>query len=211
MIGEVQVPKLYLNRETIELGKIYAGIQEKVDGEHGKYKGQGLELVNYGNLPVTFRWEEVNDHSRAVAKFEPRRGTIPPKSKVKINFELTMYIGGQIDELFLCDVEDMELPLGFIVKADAFGLNVAYMTTEEQTLTSTMSGFDAQSNAEMERSIYGAMNKLQLISFTNCRINKPTHIKFLIKNLSGIKTKFKLNAANFEPISHTAPQQKTEI
>lgn len=42
-----------------------------------------------------------------------------------------MYIGGQIDELFMCDVEDMEMPLGFIVKADAFGLNVAYMTSEE--------------------------------------------------------------------------------
>lgn len=48
-----------------------------------------------------------------------------------------MYIGGQIDELFMCDVEDMELPLGFIVKADAFGLNVAYMTTEEQVFSST--------------------------------------------------------------------------
>ena len=88
-------------------------------------------MVNFGNLPVTFKWEEVNDASRAVAKFEPKRGTIPPKSKVKINFELTMFIGGEIDELFLCDVEDMEMPLGFIVKADAFGLNVAYMTTEE--------------------------------------------------------------------------------
>jgi hypothetical protein len=131
VLGEVQVPKLALNRETIELGKIYAGIKETIDGEHGKYKGKGLELVNYGNLPVTFKWEEVNDSSRAIAKFEPKRGTIPPKSKVKVNFELTMYIGGEIDELFLCDVEDMEMPLGFIVKADAFGLNVAYMTTEE--------------------------------------------------------------------------------
>ena len=117
------MPKLCLNRETIELGKIYAGIKENIDGEHGKYKGKGLELVNFGNLPVTFKWEEVNDASRAIAKFEPKRG--------KINFELTMFIGGEIDELFLCDVEDMEMPLGFIVKADAFGLNVAYMTTEE--------------------------------------------------------------------------------
>jgi hypothetical protein len=50
----------------------------------------------------------------------------------------------------------------------------------------------------MEKSIYGSMNKLQIV-------------KFLIKNLSGIKTKFKLNAAAFEPLAHVAPTQKTEI
>ena len=88
------MPKLYLNRETIELGKIFAGIKEVVDAEHGKHKAQSLELVNYGNLPVTFKWDEVNDPAHAIARFEPRRGTIPPKSKVKISFELTMFIGG---------------------------------------------------------------------------------------------------------------------
>ena len=52
---------MYLNRDTIELGRIYAGIREVVDGETGKYKTQALELVNYGNLPVYFNWEELND------------------------------------------------------------------------------------------------------------------------------------------------------
>ena len=55
------------------------------------------------------------------------------------------------------------------------------------------------------------MNKLEMVSFTNCRINKPVSFKFLLKNLSGIKTSFKLNAAQFEPIAHLAPLQKTEI
>ena len=131
VIGEVQVPKLYLNREIIELGRIYAGIRESVEHDIGKNRSQAIELVNYGNLPATFAWEDVNDPNHAVAKFEPKKGTIPPKSKVKVKFELTMYIGGQIDELFMCDVEDMEMPLGFVVKADAYGLNVAYMTAEE--------------------------------------------------------------------------------
>ena len=77
-----------------------------------------------------------------------------------------MYIGGQIDELFMCDVDDMELPLGFVVKADAFGLNVAYMTTEEQVFSSTFaSQFEDQRNTELEKSIYGSMNKLQLVNF----------------------------------------------
>jgi hypothetical protein len=57
----------------------------------------------------------------------------------------------------------------------------------------------------MDKSVYGSMNKLELVSFTNCRINKPTSFKFMLKNLSGIKTNFKLNAENYEPIAHVAP------
>jgi len=46
----------------------------------------------------------------------------------------------------MCDVEDLELPLGFEVKADAFGLNVAYLTSEEQMITSTMSNYEEMRN-----------------------------------------------------------------
>ena len=66
-----------------------------------------------------------------MANFEPRKGVIPPKKRVKITMELTVYMGGAIDELLMCDIQDLELPLGFEVKADAFGLNVAYMTSED--------------------------------------------------------------------------------
>lgn len=120
-----------MNRDKVELGKIYAGIRERVNADSGKHKSQALELVNYGNLPVYFNWEEVDDPERAVARFEPKKGVIAPKQKVKITMELTVYKGGPIDELFMCDIQDLELPLGFEVKADAFGLNVAYMTSED--------------------------------------------------------------------------------
>jgi hypothetical protein len=33
----------------------------------------------------------------------------------------------------MCDIDDLELPLGFELHADAFGLNVAYETTEDTT------------------------------------------------------------------------------
>ena len=130
-MGEIQQPKVYLNRDTVELGRIYAGIREIVDGDSGKYRNQSLELVNYGNLPVYFNWEEINDGTRAIARFEPKKGMIPPKQKRKIAFEITVFKGGSIDELLICDVQDIELPLGFELKADAFGLNVAYLTTED--------------------------------------------------------------------------------
>ena len=55
------------------------------------------------------------------------------------------------------------------------------------------------------------MNKLSMLTFANCSINKRSSQKFYLKNLSGIKTKFSFGSINFEPLSHVAPQQKTEI
>ena len=107
----------------------------------------------------------------------------------------------------------MELPLGFEVKADAFGLNVAYLTSEEQQLASTCSLYKQPSDMGGldEGEVYGQMNRLQMVTFTNCQINKRSSQKFYLKNLSGIKTTFDFSSVGFEPISHIAPQQKTEI
>lgn len=55
------------------------------------------------------------------------------------------------------------------------------------------------------------MNKLKMVNFTECRINKPLSKKFIIKNLSGIATTFKFGASDFEPISHVAPTKKSEV
>jgi hypothetical protein len=72
---------------------------------------------------------------------------------------MTVYYGGAIDELFMCDVEDLELPLGFEVKADAFGLNVVYLTAEEQTgMMSTQSSI-----AKPE---FDGLNELKVVNFT---------------------------------------------
>lgn len=66
----------------------------------------------------------------------------------------------------------------------------------------------------------GALSKLQkelegkqlkMLAFPACRINKTTSQKFILKNLSGIKTSFKFSSMIFEPISHQAPQQKSEV
>lgn len=93
-------------------------------------------------MPAKFRWEEINDPKRFIVKFEPSRGVIPPKGEVSISMEIIFYKGGEIDELILCDIEDLELPLGFEIKADAFGLNVAYLTDEEQAEQSALDTFE---------------------------------------------------------------------
>lgn len=42
---------------------------------------------------------------------------------------MTVYVGGNINDLFICNIDDVELPLGFELNADAYGLNVSYETT----------------------------------------------------------------------------------
>jgi len=59
---------------------------------------------------------------------------------------------------------------------------------------------------ESQLNMLGSMNRLQMVSFTQCTINKPSVQKFMLKNLSGIKPKFKFSAVNYEPLSHVAPQ-----
>ena len=101
--------------------------------------------------------------------------------------EIIFYKGGQIDELIICNVEDLELPLGFEVKADAFGLNVAYLTDEEQASASVMEVRRDEID-ESHKNIYGSSNKLEMFNFTNVLINKTATNKFVLKNLSGINT-----------------------
>jgi len=134
-MAEVQKPRVTLNRNVIELGRIYAGVTEVVDHDNK----QSILLKNFGNIPALFHWEEKYDLDNVIARFEPSRGTIPPNSEVHISFSMTTYIGGNIDELFICDIEDLEIPMGFEVHADAYGLNVTYESTEDTSGAMSMS------------------------------------------------------------------------
>lgn len=50
---------------------------------------------------------------------------------MKISFQTTLYYGGVIDEIFVCNIDDLEVPLGFELKADSFGLNVSHEIDKE--------------------------------------------------------------------------------
>ena len=53
---------------------------------------------------------------------------IPPHSDIKIRVNFTVYFGGSVDELLICNVEDIEIPLGVEIHAESFGLKVSYET-----------------------------------------------------------------------------------
>ena len=61
-------------------------------------------MKNYGNLPAHFKWATVDDPDHCVVKFEPPSGVIQPRSEQKIKMDVTVYTGGNLSELFLCDI-----------------------------------------------------------------------------------------------------------
>lgn len=135
--SEVQCPHVTLNRVIMNLGRIYAGVTEYVNPQ-SKHQKAALVLKNYGNLPAHFRWQQKNDPDRVICKFEPASGVIQPRSELKVKMNVTVYTGGNLNELFLCDIQDMELPIGFEMLADAYGLNVSYETQEDQAAALNM-------------------------------------------------------------------------
>jgi len=128
-------------------------------------------LKNYGNLPAHFRWQQKNDPEKVICKFEPASGVIQPRGELKIKMSVTVYTGGNLNELFLCDIQDMELPIGFEMLADAYGLNVCYETQEDQAaaLSTTQNSLRTKKSENVTSN-----NALQLLAFPNCTINKTS-------------------------------------
>jgi len=52
---------------------------------------------------------------------------------------------------------------------------------------------------------------LKKLSFPHCTINKTSSQKFVLKNLSGIKTKFDFEVLFFEPTYKVAPKDQSEL
>lgn len=71
-----------MNKQEVDLGRIYAGVAESIDKDKGE---RSVILRNYGNIPAQFQWEEKYEQEVIIARFEPQRGVIPPKSDIKIN------------------------------------------------------------------------------------------------------------------------------
>ena len=70
---------------------------------------------------------------------------------------------------------------------------------------------DMDDSFVIESSTINPANILRQFKFDDSMINKVSTQKFILKNISGIKTKFKFSSETFEPLSHEAPQVKSEI
>ena len=122
---------------------------------------------------------------------------------------------------------DKEYPLAFEVRADVFGLQVAHEMQEDASMIaatknnvstlsdllpgkmySRQSGRFPDSSMKSIRSIKEDKPKdLEILNFTSCVINKPSSQKFVLRNMSGIKTKFKFSALEYAPLSTKLPSE----
>ncbi len=79
------------------------------------------------------------------------------------------------------------------------------------SLTKSKDHDESYFNPNESTQILNPANILRQFKFDDCMINKVSTQKFILKNISGIKTKFKFFSETFEPLSHEAPQVKSEI
>ena len=133
-------------------------------------------------------------------------------------------MGGLLEEIFTCDVTDLEFPLGFVCKANVFGLRVVHTlpdyvveaqqaalamdaTTTKAKLLTTSKIVEEQKEevVEKEEQDKDEKNKLKTLKFPSCTINKPSSQKFILKNLSGIKTTFNFQALTYQPDDMVLP------
>jgi hypothetical protein len=47
-----------------------------------------------------------------------------------------IFYGGPVDELLICNIDDVEMPIGVEVIAESFGLNVSYETSNNNSILS---------------------------------------------------------------------------
>ena len=211
--ANIQEPKVFLNTYSLEFGTLYAGVKNSVRPGDEKH----LTLTNYGNIPVQFQWNEICEEDEMKAQFEPARGIIPPHSEQDIRFDFTLYKGGNFKQMFMCEIADREYPLAFQVTADVFGLQVIHEMQQDLSMPqmnqtqSILPGSNYTKTQTFSQTISQKLRKgpqtqeLQGLFFSGCTINKPTTQTFTLKNVSGIKTTFKLKSVNFAPLCSKLP------
>lgn len=210
--ANIQTIKVCLSRYSMDLGLIYAGIKQIIGSTHS----QRIVFKNYGNLPAKFKWNEIQIPDQLKVQFDPDRGTIGAHSEFVVNIKLTAFIGGDLDEMFTCIIEDFDFPLGFICKANVYGLRVSHtlpdyvveaqkaaVSMSETTKTKLLTTKDLIKEEEEERVVdekdKEEESKLKALKFPSCSINKPSSQRFILKNLSGIKTTFNFTALEYQP------------
>eukprot|EP00742_Colponemidia_sp_Colp-10_P004652 GILJ01004963.1.p1 GENE.GILJ01004963.1~~GILJ01004963.1.p1 ORF type:complete len:1158 (+),score=96.75 GILJ01004963.1:112-3474(+) len=116
--AEIQYPQVTVEPLEMDLGKVYTGVP---------VPPRFLTLRNLTNIASMFHWEELTVAGQLVATFDPPRGIVPPKGEVRIEFNICCEsTDPNMEILFSCDIEGMEAPIGFIVYAEVYGLEVSY-------------------------------------------------------------------------------------
>ena len=192
-----------------------------------QHNNNTITIINPSNLPVHFKWDNVFEVDKLSAEFEPNTGEIPPHSKVDIKFKIIYFFLSTVDDMFVCHIDEMDIPLGVVVQGTVIGLDIGYELLPEsyeeiQKLNSTQLKESKNNyenakehnlaktglrqniknkeirNVELEKATAEKL-KLKEINLKNLRVNTPFELYIKLKNLSGIPTKFILGVKNYPP------------
>jgi hypothetical protein len=120
-LADVQDVHVCLNRYFIEYQQIYASKVYSIEREP-----QVIKLRNLGNIASNFKWIVPNNQDVMNAMIDPMEGTIQPKSEINIRIKFAIKLFGKFTFYFKCELDNIDLPLGFELTASVFGLNIAY-------------------------------------------------------------------------------------
>ena len=162
----------------------------------------------------------------------PQTGVLEAKSEIHIKFKFVVKLFGKFSFFFRCNCDALDLPIGFELTGDVFGLDIAYEIVPKEcaqdmlkkvfmrrrssnfgpialdlpAMTSQKSleanGNNTVSSLKTSMGTRGRQTAkdlaLKQLEFLSLNINEPGAGKFVIKNLSGIPTYFRLRFEEYE-------------
>ena len=188
-----------------------------------------ITIINPSNLTIHFKWDNVFEVDKLSAEFEPNTGEVPPHGKIDINFKIIYFFLSSVDDMFICHIEELDIPLGVVVQGTVIGLDIGYEILPEsyeaiQNLNSSSTQLkknkSSYENAKEHNLAKTGLRqniknteirnvelekataeklKLKQINLKNLRVNTPFEMFIKLKNLSGIPTKFILGVKKYPP------------
>lgn len=107
---------------------------------------------------------------------------LKPKSNQVIKFSIKPKEGGEFNEIFVCDIQGIQYPLGFEMKSMIYGLSVEYELVDDtvhiSSKTSVSSKGRTLKRSESRKSVLKTDTEMkphlmEKLEFYNCTINKP--------------------------------------
>ncbi|OMJ84270.1 hypothetical protein SteCoe_14614 [Stentor coeruleus] len=195
--ADIQKPLVYLDCYEFVMGSLSAGVPSKE---------KRVTLYNYGNVSAKYAWDKSIDG--CAFNINPANGEIQPRTSQVCSFTVTPFIGGSLNQLWMCQIEGMDSEIGVFTAANVKGLEIAYVIHDESVNVNSKHGNMLPSlyNASERQSFISSMTlsippeqHLKIVDFATVNIREPKTLKFLIKNNSGLSTTFDLKFEKYEP------------
>ncbi|EGR30726.1 hypothetical protein IMG5_124930 [Ichthyophthirius multifiliis] len=214
--AEIQKINVSLNTFQLNFERIY------ISKEYRLMKGQSeqyIELQNLGNLQCKFSWELDTKQQMLKYTFEPSTGILKAKEVLPIKFTFIPQLGGNFEEIFICNIEGVEYPLGFELKSYIQGLTIEFDNLQQSNNQNNDSIIDQKDiskqiknkilnktqtekkNSFTDKKISNLYTRtpLKSIEFYECLINQQRTFQISIRNTSEIPTSFEIFPEKYLP------------